>query len=188
MPKLVDTGQIYRATLRVFVASGYEAATTKEIAQQAGVNEATLYRRFNTKAELIRTSLEHELGNSPFGHLKGSTDAHSDIAMIAKAYIETFEIFGAVVMTLIGEAAKHPDLQDAAPALLPNLQNASQIIAEHQRAGRISAGNPMTKLVTLIAPLAMLGILSKSGMGFVGDISQLDPKTIAKEFLHGHAA
>ena len=188
LPKTVDVNRIHQSALQVFVERGYEAATTKEIAERAGVNEATLYRRFNTKAELIRTALAQELGNSPFGHLKGTDDARADIAMIVKAYIETFEVFGAVVIALLSEAARHPEIQSATSALLPNLQNAAQIIAKHQATAKITSGNPVLKLLTLIAPLAMMGITPHPLRGMVGDISQMDPELIATDFLNGHLA
>ncbi len=186
MPKIIDVNRVYKSSLQVFSERGNNAATTKEIAERAGVNEATLYRRFNTKSELIRTALAHELGNSPFGHLTASDYPQQDIAMIAKAYIDTFEVFGAVVMMLIGEAAKHPELQPAASALLPNVKNAAQIIAKHQASGQITPGNPMTKLLGLIAPLALMGIMSRSGLALADDFNQLDPDCIAKDFLGGH--
>jgi AcrR family transcriptional regulator len=186
LPKIIDVNRVYKSSLQVFSERGYNAATTKEIAERAGVNEATLYRRFNTKSELIRTALAHELGNSPFSHLTASDDPQQDIAMIAKAYIDTFEVFGAVVMMLIGEAAKHPELQPAASALLPNLKNAAQIIAKHQSSGQITPGNPMTKLLGLIAPLALMGIMSRSGLALADDFNQLNPDSIAKDFLGGH--
>jgi len=72
----------------------------------AGVNEATPYRHFNTKAKLIQTALESELGNSRFGKLQGCDDPQTEIAMIAKPYIETFEGFGSVDLTLTAEAVK----------------------------------------------------------------------------------
>jgi len=186
MPKIIDVNRIYNSTLQVFVEKGYEAATTKEIAERAGVNEATLYRRFNTKSELICTAMTHELAKSPFGDLQASEYPQADIAMIAKAYIETFEVFGAVVTMLISEVAKHAELQSATSALLPNLKGAVQIIAKHQAAGRITAGNPMTKLLGLIAPIAVMGTMARSGMGLAGDIKDLDPEIIARDFLNGH--
>jgi AcrR family transcriptional regulator len=187
MPKTVDTNRIHHAALQVFVERGYEAATTKDIAERAGVNEATLYRRYNTKAELVRTALADQLGQSPFGHLSGSDDARADIALIVKAYIETFETFGAVVMALMNDAKQSAELQSATSALLPNLQNAAGIIARHQVAGRISPGNPMAKLLTLIAPVAMVGLAPPPMRRLIGEIHDLDPVQIAADFLDGHS-
>lgn len=187
MPKTVDLNRIHQSALQVFVERGYEAATTKEIAERASVNEATLYRRFNTKAELIRTALTHELANSPFAQLNGSDDVHSDMVMIVKAYIETFDAFGAVVMVLLVEVVRTPEIQGATAALLPNLQNAARIIARHQASGKITPGNPVSKLMTLIAPIAMMEIAPQPLKGLVGDVSKMNPERLATDFLNGHS-
>ena len=38
----------------------------------------------------------------------------------------------------------------------------------------------------LIAPLALMGIMSRSGLALADDFNQLDPDCIAKDFLGGH--
>ncbi len=186
MPKVIDVSLIHKAALDVFSERGYEAATTKEIARRAGVNEVTLYRRFGTKAELIKAALGAELSTSPFGHLTASDDVMADITAIAAAYLETFNSFGAVVMMTMAEVAKTPEFRDALAALMPNLQNAAEIIARHQAAGRITPGNPFSKLLALIAPLAMTGFLARIGGGPVSDLDQIDPAEVAGDFLRGH--
>jgi AcrR family transcriptional regulator len=49
---------ILRATIKLFAAAGSRGATTRRIAQEAGVNEVTLFRHFSTKEELIREALK----------------------------------------------------------------------------------------------------------------------------------
>lgn len=44
---------IIEAAFQVFSCKGYNAATTKEIAMEAGVAEVTLFRHFKTKQELL---------------------------------------------------------------------------------------------------------------------------------------
>lgn len=44
---------IIEAAFQVFSRKGYNAATTREIAAQAGVAEVTLFRHFNTKHDLL---------------------------------------------------------------------------------------------------------------------------------------
>jgi AcrR family transcriptional regulator len=51
--------RIMRAAARVFGELGYRGATTRRIAQEAGVNEVTLFRHFGSKDELIREALEY---------------------------------------------------------------------------------------------------------------------------------
>jgi AcrR family transcriptional regulator len=45
--------QILEAAARVFAQKGYHAATTKEIAAQAGVSEGTIYNYFRSKEDLL---------------------------------------------------------------------------------------------------------------------------------------
>ena len=47
------------AAARVYAETGYRGATTRRIAQVAGVNEVTLFRHFGSKDALIREALTH---------------------------------------------------------------------------------------------------------------------------------
>jgi AcrR family transcriptional regulator len=49
--------RIQHAAVREFCRKGIAAATTRKIAQLAGVNEVTLFRRFRSKESILRTSL-----------------------------------------------------------------------------------------------------------------------------------
>ena len=49
--------QLLQAALKVFAESGTRGATTRRIAQEAGVNEVTLFRHFGSKDALIREAL-----------------------------------------------------------------------------------------------------------------------------------
>src|SRR5690242_701028 len=56
----VDAGvheQLLTAALKVFAAAGTRGATTRRIAQEAGVNEVTLFRHFGSKEALIRQAV-----------------------------------------------------------------------------------------------------------------------------------
>ena len=59
MPLIVDANKshtllprIMRAAIKLFVAKGIEATTTKDIAKTSGVSEGALYRHFKSKDEL----------------------------------------------------------------------------------------------------------------------------------------
>jgi AcrR family transcriptional regulator len=51
--------RILAAAELVFSRDGFQGATTREIARQAGVNEVTLFRHFRTREELLRATLDH---------------------------------------------------------------------------------------------------------------------------------
>ena len=48
--------RILKATLRLVAAEGFDGATTRKIAEAAGVSELTLFRRFKNKENLVRTA------------------------------------------------------------------------------------------------------------------------------------
>jgi AcrR family transcriptional regulator len=50
--------RILAAAELVFSRDGFQGATTREIARQAGVNEVTLFRHFNSREQLLRGTLE----------------------------------------------------------------------------------------------------------------------------------
>jgi AcrR family transcriptional regulator len=52
--------QLLQAALRVYAVSGLRGATTRRIAQEAGVNEVTLFRHFGSKDALIHEALAWE--------------------------------------------------------------------------------------------------------------------------------
>ena len=57
-----DTSEkIIKATLVVIKREGIEKATTKKIAAEAGFNELTIFRKFETKGNLIEATKEYHL-------------------------------------------------------------------------------------------------------------------------------
>ena len=51
--------RILAAAEVVFSRDGFQGATTREIAREAGVNEVTIFRHFRTREELLHSTLEH---------------------------------------------------------------------------------------------------------------------------------
>lgn len=45
---------ILKAATKLFSEDGYNGVSTKRIAKEAGVNEITIFRKFNTKSELLQ--------------------------------------------------------------------------------------------------------------------------------------
>ncbi len=55
---LVSRQKLLEAAMRVFAESGFRGATTRRIAEEAGVNEVTLFRQFKSKTALINEVAE----------------------------------------------------------------------------------------------------------------------------------
>src|SRR5580698_7338421 len=54
--------RILAATREIFERNGTRGTTTREVAERAGVNEATLFRHFGSKAALIGAMREDSCG------------------------------------------------------------------------------------------------------------------------------
>ena len=50
--------KIIDATMTLIIDKGYSGATTKEIAKLAGVNESTIFRRFDGKKEIVIAAMD----------------------------------------------------------------------------------------------------------------------------------
>ena len=64
MSKKQETrSKIMEIALRLFSEQGYYSTTTRQISQEAGVNEITLFRHFGTKEKLFQETTEHYVVN-----------------------------------------------------------------------------------------------------------------------------
>ena len=186
MPKLIDETKLFETVVHVFAERGYAAAKTQDIAERAGVNEATLYRRYGTKAALVSRALGHCLARSPFSALECTSDVSADLVAVVEAYEKTQDSYGGAVMTLLTEIPRHDELAVALEALMPNLARAAKIIAHHQCSGALDDGHPMQLLLTLVAPLMAEGLWSRAGAQKVGRTTSASMRV--RHFLRGHAA
>jgi AcrR family transcriptional regulator len=72
--KSVTEVRLVEAAAQLFARQGFKATTTKEIAQLADLNEATLFRYFPRKPDLFMAALESYLGR-----IKLSRDLHASL-------------------------------------------------------------------------------------------------------------
>ncbi|AOW93251.1 hypothetical protein BFN03_12960 [Rhodococcus sp. WMMA185] len=186
MPRYIDVDGLFDTTVAVFAERGYRATTTQEIASRAGVNEATLFRRYGDKATLISTALTHALANAPFAHPTTTGDVTEDLVALVNAYVETNRMYGGAVETLLVDMQRHPELRTVIAAFMPQLLNAVHVIATHQDRGQLTPGDPVQKLVILLAPLMVFGMLARSGAEM--PVAEFDPNALVATFLDGHRA
>ena len=118
--------RLLEAAARIFARDGLQGATTRGIAQEAGVNEVTLFRHFQNKERLLAAVLEravaaqqHALADESFW----TGDLESDLRSYAAAFNTVLEENELLIRTLIGEARRHPEF-------------ARQVIMEATRASR----------------------------------------------------
>lgn len=64
--------RVFDVTLRRLAEVGYEALSVPEIARLAGLNKTSVYRRWPTKADLVRAALEASTANAQLAPDTGS--------------------------------------------------------------------------------------------------------------------
>lgn len=105
--------RIIDAAIELVRTQGYKGATTRAIANKAGVNEVTLFRHFGSKkgiveaavnrfsfVEPLKRTLEHEV----------TWDLEADLRLIATQYHRIFEQNGDMMLIGIRESGIVPDL------------------------------------------------------------------------------
>lgn len=184
LPKTIDTADIYAAAITLFCERGYGGTTTRQVADRAGINEVTLFRRFGSKAGLMEAAITDALASAPFGQVPASDNVKADLTSVVQAYLATYRDHGGLALTLFSQLPHHPDLHGIAPALMDNLKSVAALLGAHQAAGRIRPGDTSRFAVELIAPLAVIGFMGEMGLG--AGHAALDVDDYVRTYLAGH--
>jgi AcrR family transcriptional regulator len=103
--------RLLEAAARMFAEQGFEGATTRQIAQAAGVNEVTLFRLFQSKENLQAAVLQRVfdqqaelLATQPAPSCRG---LHAELLRLARIYVAVLNQNLPLVRMLIGEIHRH---------------------------------------------------------------------------------
>lgn len=98
------------AAARVYARDGLAGATTRAIAIEAGVNEVTLFRHFQTKDGLLAAVVGENFGPAPSAQepLPAPThDLRADLLALAERYEKLLNDNLPLVRTMLGEIHHH---------------------------------------------------------------------------------
>ena len=183
MPKVIDEVSIFKTVIDRLVSHGYEGATTKEIAQVAGVNEATLFRKYGSKAALFERAVNHQLLDTPLSKLSFTGELEVDLMAIVEAYLQTNEMYGEIIPTILTELPRHPELKGAFKTSWENIQVVVRILQAYQAQGYLKQESPLTCLNALIGPLMTSQMIRRANLGF--PVPEINPSEYVTAFLGG---
>jgi AcrR family transcriptional regulator len=137
--------RILAATRQLFAKKGRRGTTTREIAELAGVNEATLFRHFGNKDALIEACALHYCAAVQLQELLASLngDLEEDLRRIARALYERLDqVRDMIVMSLLEEENDTPigDAAWRAPAAIRQI--VSEFMAKRVESGELT-GDPL---------------------------------------------
>ena len=104
--------EILEAAIAAFIEEGYNAMTIEGVAARAGAGKATLYRRWNNKAELVADAIRRYVCREV--PLVDTGDVRADLRVMFRAMQAAFRgLDGALMVAFTAERIRNPDLSDA---------------------------------------------------------------------------
>ncbi|HEY9827193.1 MAG TPA: TetR/AcrR family transcriptional regulator [Stenomitos sp.] len=158
--------RLLEAAIDVMAREGIVGATTREIAQVAGVSEVTLFRHFRTKEQLLSAVAQHitALQSEALANTAEWTqDLHRDLTHYAWLYNNMLEKHEALVRMFIGEAQRHPEeaLQVFQQAALPLRQKLAAYLQNHVERGSVRADVNLSATIDVFTGMLLAGMLRR---------------------------
>ncbi len=107
--------ELLRAAARVYARHGYRGSTTRRIADEAGVNEITIFRQFGTKDTLIHEAIASCGMGGPLVELpKVPVDPHRELQHWAATLRSHICATRLLIRRCMSERDEHPQLSASA--------------------------------------------------------------------------
>lgn len=186
MPKIIPDEQIYRAAMQAVIERGYSGATTKQIAAAADISEVTLFRKYGSKAELVKQAITATAVQMDFTAAACySGDPAADLLRVVCAYQDLAAQNGRFIYTLISEIARHPELGDLLNAPLDLMRGIGSLLARYQAAGVLRPEPPLHAVAALLGPLMIANMIRAANPDLA--LPPLDAERHVALFLNGRA-
>jgi len=155
---------LLEAALKVFAEHGTRGATTRRIAQAAGVNEVTLFRHFGSKDGLLRAALSIGPRAVAFvdTHLPETpVDPRAELTEFCRHHHQALFESRSIIRKCMGEFEEHPETTRTACQLPVMISDALRGYLERLREAGQARGdwNPQA------AAAMLMGVLFNDAMG-----------------------
>ncbi len=103
--------EILAAAAGVFAQYGFLGATTRRIAEAAGVNEVTLFRYFGSKETLLLEAMQHNTLSSGITELPATpVDPVQELTVWSEAFISHLRLRSSMIRKTMSEIEEHPEI------------------------------------------------------------------------------
>ncbi len=162
--------RILEAASELFAERGYQATTTRLIAERAGVNEVTLFRGFGNKQGVLRAIGERLRSRQPartVTDLAAATDLRATLLALAHQEVASGLADGGLVSRLAFEASSVPEVAEVlAGGPQGNLAAVADFLQAAQRRGELRDDLPATVIAEGFFALTSSFVIMRTLLGF----------------------
>lgn len=189
--------RLIQVAVDLFITQGVAETTTRQIAEQAGVNEVTLFRHFGNKHGLLLAVMQDKEALSRLGMALGQQStqmgsASQAIKDYATVHLQALEQIQEFVRSLIGEAGHYPDENRRAlgRGLLQANRYTAQYLATIMEHEQLQTCLPTEKLASLLNSM----LLGYAVLEFTSEFNNLWPsresfiEALVELFMYGAIA
>jgi AcrR family transcriptional regulator len=155
--------KLLAAAARIYGESGFRGATTRRIADEAGVNEVTLFRLFGSKSALIAEAIRAHAprGTDPHGLPDEPVDPERELSAWCDAQLTHLRGARSMIRKAMGEIEEHPEM---APCMSEGTQCAFHELLQYStRLDRV--GGSITEREVYTAVTMLISALFADAMG-----------------------
>lgn len=109
-PTVVNRQKLLEAAARVFAEVGFRGATTRRIAEEAGVNEVTLFRLFGSKAQLMTEAIECVHSDAHVTLPDEPGDVEAELTEYFRANLEFMRRIRFMIRKTLAELEERPEM------------------------------------------------------------------------------
>lgn len=179
--------QLLQAGLELLAEKGYKGATTRAIAERAGLTEVTLFRHFGSKEALLKEAIQRFA--PPYEQMipNYSGDLQADLSQLLQNYMQLVQNNGQLLFRLLPELMRHPELLEAGPpgGVAQLFNQVTLLFGQYQKEGSLQTHEPAAQMaVAFLGPVFaqfMLGGVWRVGIG-------LDVPSYVAGYLRGRSA
>jgi TetR/AcrR family transcriptional regulator len=168
--------RILEAALKIFASEGYTGATTRRIAEEANVAEVTLFRKFQSKENLLREVLiQNRTAFSALDTLfliEKDADLETDLRILGKNIIKVMKDKKndgkrrMLMFMLFEEGRRRPEVAEILSSFIQmNIRRLSEYFELQIKNGKMRNINPRSAAITFVSYFVYTSLLR----GVVGD-------------------
>jgi AcrR family transcriptional regulator len=156
--------QLLSAAARVYAEAGYRGATTRRIAEEAGVNEITLFRHFGSKETLLHEAIARAGADDAVAPLPDHpVDPAGELTAWARAHLASLRARRSLIRTCMAEMDEHPAILSSSSVDKPPAR-AAAALAHYLRRLR-EHGFATAAFDERVAAAMLMGALFGDAMG-----------------------